>query len=290
MSTKLRFAGHETFACRTAWLTKGLRFIEERDGGLQEFSKVDAVVDLGVGRNMVLSIRHWLQAFNLIDSDGGRLPASNLLADFGNQEAVDPFLERRDSLWLLHYELVSCGYATIYPFFFREFFKRKTSRSFTESEVLRALGSWIKGQEGQAPSEKSLIKDFRVLLDNYCFKGGKQAEESMTNLLVDLNLIIKTDFKSDKENVYTLNGHAHNTIGLELMGCLLDKAFDNDSESLDTLHYRLGVPLLMDREQFIQRILDVSEAYPKHFVYKGDAGIREVQRNKAFEWNQLQTA
>ena len=35
----------------------------------------------------------------------GRLPASNLLAEFDDQEAIDPFLERRDSLWLLHYEL-----------------------------------------------------------------------------------------------------------------------------------------------------------------------------------------
>lgn len=290
MSTKLRFAGHETFACRTAWLTKGLRYIEERDGGLETFSRADAVVDLGVGRNMVLSIRHWMQAFNLIDEAGGRLPAAELLIDSTEKEAFDPFLERRDSLWLLHYELVSCGYATLYSFFFREFFKRKTSRSFTESEVLRALGSWIKGLEGQAPSEKSLVKDFRVLLDNYCFKGGKLAEESMTNLLVDLNLIIKTDFKSEKENVYTLNGHAHNTIGLDLMACLLNKAFENNSESLDTLHYRLGVPLLMDREQFIQSVLDVSTAYPKHFVYKEDAGLREVQRKRAFEWNQLQTA
>jgi len=287
MSTKLRFAGHETFACRTAWLTKGLQYAEQQEGGLEVFNRPEAVVDLGVGRNMVLSIRHWLQAFRLLDDQGEKLPASKLLSEWNDAPAVDPLLEKRDSLWLLHYELVSSEYATVYTFFFREFFKRKASFSFTESETVRALTSWIKSQEQKPPSEKSLTKDFRVLLDNYCMKGGKQAEESMTNLLVDLQLIIKTDFKSDKEFVYTLNSHAHKTVSTPLFACLLSQAFEGSSESLDAMHYKLGIPMLLNRETFMQRLLTTCAEYPKHFVFKDDAGLREVQKKQDFDWNNL---
>lgn len=48
------FSGHETFPFRYAWLKKGL------DGLIKKptlFTSEDAVIDLGVGKNMVRSIR-----------------------------------------------------------------------------------------------------------------------------------------------------------------------------------------------------------------------------------------
>jgi hypothetical protein len=53
---KLRFSGHETFIARTFWPKKGYDFIKQ--GG--KFSSEDAVVELGVGKNMVLSINFWM--------------------------------------------------------------------------------------------------------------------------------------------------------------------------------------------------------------------------------------
>ncbi|MBG8553455.1 DUF4007 family protein [Hymenobacter sp. BT594] len=49
------FAGHQTFAMRSAWLKKGV------DALLQDpaiFSAEGALVELGVGKNMVSAIRH----------------------------------------------------------------------------------------------------------------------------------------------------------------------------------------------------------------------------------------
>ena len=60
-----RFSGHETFHCRHFWLKKGFDFIEQ---GL-EFNDPQAVVNLGVGKNMVSSIQHWLNAFNILDNN-----------------------------------------------------------------------------------------------------------------------------------------------------------------------------------------------------------------------------
>jgi len=46
------FAGHETFTCKNYWLKKG--YDHSREG--KKFND-NAVIDLGVGKNMVNSIR-----------------------------------------------------------------------------------------------------------------------------------------------------------------------------------------------------------------------------------------
>ncbi|RLD34691.1 MAG: hypothetical protein DRJ02_02275 [Bacteroidetes bacterium] len=60
----LKFSGHETFICKQLWLKKGYDFLQKG----YNFNDPDAVVKLGVGKNMVSSIRFWLKAFNIIDN------------------------------------------------------------------------------------------------------------------------------------------------------------------------------------------------------------------------------
>ncbi len=47
---KLSFSGHESFHCRQFWLKKGYDFVQRRG----KFSDKNAVVELGVGKNMVV--------------------------------------------------------------------------------------------------------------------------------------------------------------------------------------------------------------------------------------------
>ena len=61
---KYIFSGHDSFHCRQLWLKKGYDFVVEGSN----FNDEDAVIKLGVGKNMVSSIRFWLKAFNVIDS------------------------------------------------------------------------------------------------------------------------------------------------------------------------------------------------------------------------------
>src|SRR5882757_3548772 len=64
------FSGHETFPFRYAWLKKGLEGLLANPN---IFNSDDAIVDLGVGKNMVRAIRHWCIATKLIE-EGGFLP------------------------------------------------------------------------------------------------------------------------------------------------------------------------------------------------------------------------
>ena len=70
---KYTFSGHESFPCKTLWLKKGYDFVKAE----KDFNAAEAVVDLGVGKNMVSAIRYWFKAFGLnCDSE------TNWIADY----------------------------------------------------------------------------------------------------------------------------------------------------------------------------------------------------------------
>ena len=106
--TKYTFSGHDSFQCRQLWLKKGYDFVLEGNS----FNEEEAVVKLGVGKNMVSSIRFWMKAFNVLDNKDNLTEFGNRL--FDDKNGYDPFLEDEARLWLLHYQLVKYGFACIF--------------------------------------------------------------------------------------------------------------------------------------------------------------------------------
>lgn len=70
-----------------------------------------AVVELGVGKNMVASIRYWLRAFGITNDNGVPTEIGKYLLD---DNGADPYIEDTATLWLLHYMLVTSRVATLY--------------------------------------------------------------------------------------------------------------------------------------------------------------------------------
>jgi len=94
---------HETFTPRYGWLKKGYEAVK-KDGNV--FKAKDAVERLGVGKNMVSSIRFWCQAFNLVKPDNNKeMVPTELGEKLLNDNGWDPYLEDVASLWLLHWQL-----------------------------------------------------------------------------------------------------------------------------------------------------------------------------------------
>ena len=60
---KTAFGRHETFALRYGWLPKGFQAAVRNP---KIFLDDLATVELGVGKNMVKSIRHWLRATQMM--------------------------------------------------------------------------------------------------------------------------------------------------------------------------------------------------------------------------------
>ena len=61
------FSGHETFPFRYTWMKKGVDTVRD-DPTI--FADDSATITLGVGKNMVRSIRHWCQVTQLIEFGG----------------------------------------------------------------------------------------------------------------------------------------------------------------------------------------------------------------------------
>jgi hypothetical protein len=89
---KFSFSGHDSFQCRQLWLKKGYDFVQEG----KNFNDDDAFVQLGVGKNMVSSIRFWLKAFNVIDNKDKPTEFGKRL--FDDEDGYDPFLEDEASI------------------------------------------------------------------------------------------------------------------------------------------------------------------------------------------------
>jgi hypothetical protein len=124
---KLYFSGHESFYCRYFWLKKGYDFVQKQ----HDFNNPNAVIELGVGKNMVAAIRHWLKAFGLVDEKEKAKPLTNFLFDANT--GADQYLNDIGTVWLLHYLLVKTGRASIYSLVFNEF--RKLHIEFTREDL-----------------------------------------------------------------------------------------------------------------------------------------------------------
>lgn len=72
---RFSFSGHQTFPFRYAWLPKGVAAVREDS---RVFRCQDAIARLGVGKNMVASIRFWCEALGLIVLNRGRASLTSL--------------------------------------------------------------------------------------------------------------------------------------------------------------------------------------------------------------------
>jgi len=161
---------HETFTPRYGWLKKGFDEIVN-DG--KAFNAQDAIERLGVGKNMVRSIRSWCLAFHLvepyesIDKKGkkGPLRPTKLGIKLLSDNGWDPYLEDISSLWLLHWNLFIPPFeASSWPLAFNYC----SLQSFDHKQLTRVLISSAKQYDKLSGlSEDSFDKDASCLIRMY---------------------------------------------------------------------------------------------------------------------------
>lgn len=184
--TRYTFSGHESFHCKSLWLKKGYDFAKEG----KSFNDENAVVDLGVGKNMVASIRFWLKSFGVLNEHGEVTAIGDyLLADNGK----DPYIEDISTVWLLHYLLVHTNYATLYNVVFCEF--NRTRRSFSKQNLLDFMKRLFADKRfDKLPyNENTISRDIATLLKNYVRPDSNKSYDDFSALLLDLQLIKKRD-------------------------------------------------------------------------------------------------
>lgn len=155
------FGRHETFHLRYGWLTKGAQALRLDP---QIFESDGATVELGVGKNMVRSIRHWLLATQQIQESSEKgMELTQIGKKILGERGKDPYLENNNTIWLLHWLLVSdAGQAASWYWFFNKFHKPE----FTSQELAVALKEFTAESQWKVAAS-TLKQDINVMLRMY---------------------------------------------------------------------------------------------------------------------------
>lgn len=276
----LRFSGHESFQCRNLWPKKGFDFIQDEG----DFNSDEAVLSLGVGKNMTTSIRFWMDALGFRKENQNTssfLIGEKLLSDGG----WDPYLEDIGSLWLLHFELVRNDYASIYNLVFNHFRKYRTE--FTKNHLLAFIKS-SSLTEDSLPADSTLKTDIGVFLKTYlqptAKDGRRNIEDQFSSLLMELGLIKFIGniegMDGEKEKLYKFEQSNQETLPTEVF---LYSIIENEKfrtsitvQNLLNTENSPGSVFMMNPDTLISKIEDLVNL-DERIVYKEDAGKRVLQ-------------
>lgn len=217
----MKYSGHESFSIRKNWLQKGIRKIDA-------FKKDDleAMDELGLGRNMVKSLRYWLKATGLSDDE----PKKKILelSDFGKIVAShDPYIQETGTLCLIQYNLATNKEnATSWYFLFNEF----NMTEFSSDDFCRAIRKWdeMNNENAKKTAYSSFEKDFDCIRRTYISRlsGDEDPESNMDSPLSELGLLSQSS-KGEVKKTSPLK----NNIPSEILFSLILKMRGNENES-----------------------------------------------------------
>lgn len=289
----LKFSGHESFQCRNLWLKKGYDFIKENDEST--FTDDLAGIRLGVGKNMVTSIRFWLDAFGMRDEEKKNKPSELAKKLLGNK-GWDPYLEDLGSLWLLHYKLVSRSKASIYHLVFNRF--RKQRIEFTKDHLKKFLINYCE-ETDQSHSPNTIETDVGVFIKSYvrpdARKESKNIEDLFSSLLIELNLVKEIEYTGvgKKEFWYKIESSDRESLPLEIFFySILDNIDAGVFGNSISIHKLLsadncpGNVFALHPDALMSKVEQLTKKFDG-ITYKEDGGVRELQINNQFDKNSI---
>lgn len=288
-----RISGHESFPCRYTWLPKTMR-------GLQENPKLfsgdeSAMVILGVGKNMVRSIRFWAQATGIAEPlprNAGYQPTQTgrlLLCDKG----YDPFLEDIRTLWLIHWNLST---DVENPLLAWDYLLNKWQESdLVQSRILKELEAEASRSDDKF-SPVTLEQHFETFLHTYTPTRGRKGEVQEDNLdcpLVELALLSKVgERETDKapgrrEPIYNFNRDEKPEITSELFIYCLNDFWRKRYPNNETLQFREiahghgspGRVFKLTEEDVRSRVERLARETDGYFRYSESSVMQQVLRN-----------
>ncbi|HAM43746.1 MAG TPA: DUF4007 domain-containing protein [Propionibacteriaceae bacterium] len=275
------FSGHETFALRYGWLTKAVEAVGHEP---DVFSRDDAIVRLGVGKNMVRSIRHWGLATGILEEEAGTRGGLARVSELGRllflEPGGDPYLEDPATLWLLHWQLlVHPQRLTTWSWTFSSL----PSVEFTKEYLVAALIEAAKRLSRAAPREASVRRDVDVFVRTYvlsrCSEGAVY-EDSFDCPLAELELLEEVD------GVYRLRRGPKPSLPEAVFAFAVTDYWTRTADRRETLSFSdlcygensPGACFKLDENSLIDR-LEGLEAYTDgDLLYADTSGLKQLYR------------
>jgi hypothetical protein len=282
-SLRPTFGGHEKFVFRYGWLKKGVDALSENSA---IFTDDKALIVLGVGKNMVRSIRHWCLAAGLFEETRGKGPVRGLqLTDLANRFVTDggwdPYLEDTGTLWLLHWQLASNLTRTlIWHLTFCAYYEAE----FTKKQLVAFMDKQL-DRRGISTTSGTIEREIDVCLRTYVTTTRRAtaegiSEETLDCPLAELDLI---RFLAE-DSVYRFNIGPKATLPTEVFGYALLTFLstivgNRRTVAVDECLYRDGSPgqvFKLDENSVIEHLEALEQLTEGRLRLQETAGLRQL--------------
>lgn len=287
---KPQFSGHETFPLRYGWLKKAFDAVFEREGDPDSkvvFTRDDAIARFGVGKNMVMSMRHWATASGMIaDGEGSNslvtTPLGRML--FG-PDGLDPYLEHPSSLWMIHWNLAGHPEKTTWYWSFCNF----SGATFERERLVKAIEKVAKDRDWPRVSATTVRRDVECFLRTYVARptaANASPEDTLESPLAELGLIKAIG----KRDGFRFMRGPKSTLGEGVfLYALIDfwKNYTNaQTLSFEAIAHEPGSPgrvFLLDENDVADRLLELEEFTEGAFRWSETAGLKQVLRDVSLD-------
>lgn len=201
----MKFRAHETFFIRKGWLSKGMKYVEDTGGAVFIDKKNNPMDVLGIGSNMVKSLRYWLMATGLTsEPNSGKRTQS--LTELGKIVFKnDRYIEENGTLQLIHYKLASNkDNATSWYFFFNRFNLSEFSQEDFIIDLQKFIKAETKADEKEVGTLRTLSDDFSCILGTYLPRSSSESEKSSpeNNISCPLSELALVAVSDRKNGIY----------------------------------------------------------------------------------------
>jgi len=248
------------------------------------------MVTLGLGKNMVRSLRFWVQAMGVAVSNGHAFKVTPFADELLSQNGRDPFLEDVRTLWLLHWKLSSHREDPLFAWHFLLY--RWQHPEVCRSEVLDAFV-----RESPSHSRVTLEQHLDIFLHSYIPSRGRTAaseEDGLDCPLVDLELLQpigerRTGSSGRKEPIYAFRREPKPEITHGLFAYCLNEFWNTWHKEEKTLPFRrvavaegsVGQVFKLPEDDLRARLERLESVTKGKFTYRASAAQPIVTRDPA---------
>lgn len=275
MEIKLKLKRHESFSIREGWIAKGIKNVKEYGN---VFALQNATDILGIGTNMVKSLKYWMTATKLIEEKNRKI----MLSDFGSIiNEYDPYLEDIFSWWLIHINMITnVDDAYIYNLFFN----KCNIKTFTKRELYEKLYALLTNEK-LTFNENILQDEVNMIIKTYTIDEKiDNPENNFICPLSELNLLKKVDRDTYEKNRPEIRNLPFWVV-YYIICLLLD---DRDNISIDELLKEENSPakLLNMDKNLINEYLDEMKKNDLIIINR-TAGLNMVYLKKKLSLNEI---
>lgn len=228
--------GHSSFYLRNGWIKKGVEYVQKnKDENIFSKSNIKAIDELGIGSVMVQSLKFWLIMLDII---GKKDKEFYLKREIEYILKMDPYLQKINTLWLLHTYIMEREKKDENPVLWNLFIKNTKNSVFTEEEARDILALFYK-EEKEVVSERSIRDSISVFIKTY-YKDIDLKVDPEDNLF---SPFIKLNYLQKNENGKYYFRDIYNTeIAEELIFFLLKRIVkDKQISIMDSYSYINGI-------------------------------------------------